>query len=461
MLKKISVWLLCMTCLLTAATGALAEGEGTASDVAPVSDPVEPPVSDPVEPPIESETPSVLALIISPVFSDTDLLITVTDEYGVPVPNIPLAFDVGSTVNMTTAFTNADGAAALSIIGIDPGTEIVCHSVETYTESVTYLSAEVAVIVPGDVPTPTTTEATDATTTETEPPTAPTVATTAAPLPTLPSDEPTGTTRSRPTYAEVRGATTTRVQGNEVYTNLLIDEHLLKAFGHGIQRFDQVGRLTLDKDTYASLTDTYGAHLLGMLTTSALSDVTTDQIRAAKEGVAAFADCKPENAVMLTFAASLQLWNGDEEGLSVTDASSLGEDLMFEFSIPVPKSMENCKSFGIAMTGEKVLATLTPVSAQGGVISFRTPALGHFTLVGFTDGTAAGSPLGTIMWLLIGLGVLMFALMGFLIYRFFIRDRGEEEDDDPYEEFDDGMDEEEADAPDDDGDEPPIPIKLK
>ena len=459
MLKRISVWLLCALCLLTAATWALADDEPAVSDLPPVSDVEEPPV-DVSEPPVESELPSELYLIISPVFSDTDLLLTVTDEYGTPVPNIPLAFNVGATVNVATAFTNEDGAAALSIVGIDPGTEIVCHSAETYNGSVTYLSAEIAVIVPGEVPT----TLPDTTTTETEAPTSPTAATTLAPLPTLPSTESTGTTRSNPSYAEVRGATTTRVQGNEVYTNLLVDEHLLSLFGYSIQKFDQSGRLILDKDTYTSLTETYGSHLLGRLTSSALSDVTTDQIRTAIKGVSNFADCKVENAVALTFAVSLEFSEDNGNGLPVTDASSLGSDLMFEFSLPVPKSMEHCKSFGIAMTGENVLNPLTPVSAQGGVISFRTPALGHFTLVGFTDGTpAADSPLGTVMWVLIGLGVLVFALMGFLIYRFFIRGRGEEPDEEE-EDWDSGEDwdnSEEGDAPDDDGDEPPIPIKLK
>jgi len=457
MLKKWSVWLLCALCLLTAATGALADEEPTASEeLPPVSDVQEPSLDE--SEPIESDLPSELSLIISPVFSDTDLLLTVTDETGVPVANIPLSFDVGATVNMVTAFTNADGAAALSIVGIDPGTEIVCHSAETYDGSVTYLSAEIAVIVPGEVPT------TPApTTTETEAPTAPTEATTMAPLPTLPTTESTGTTRSMPTYAEVRGATTTRMQGDSVYTNLLVDQHLLDTFGYSIQKFDASGHLMLDKATYATLTDTYGSHLFGKLTTSVLSDVTTDQIRSAKTGVAGFADCKAENAVAVTFAVSLQFLEESGSGLPVTDASSLGSDLMFEFSIPVPKSMEKCKTFGIAMTGENVLNPLTPVAVKNGAISFRTPALGHFTLVGFTDGTAAASPLGTIMWVLIGLGVLVLALTGFLIYRFFIRDRGEEDDpdDDLYTDYDGDLDGDGNEPGEDDGEEPPIPIRLK
>ena len=437
MLKKISVWFLCALCLLTAATWALADEEPTASDVElpPISD-VEEPSTEDSEPPVESETPTELSVFISPVFSDTALLLTVTDELGQPVPNVPLSFDVDTTVKMTSTFTGADGTASLSIVGIAPGTEIVCHSVEIYTGSVTYRSATVAVVVPGDVTTTTTATATTVTTeptttATTEPTTTATAAvvTTMAPLPTLPSTESTGTTRSTPSYAELHGATTTHVQGNSVYTNLLIDEHLLEQFGYSIERFDGVGRLTLDKDTYTSLTDTYGSHLFGKLTSSALSDVTADQIRTAQKGVADFADCKPENAMALTFAVSLQFMEDNGNGLPVTDASSLGSDLMFEFSLPVPKSMEKCQSFGIAMTGENLLNPLTP-------------ALGHFTLVGFTDGTPAtgGSPLGAIMWVLIGLGVLMFALMGFLIYRFFIRDRGEDPDDDPDDPYDDGED---------------------
>ncbi|MBR3289396.1 MAG: Ig-like domain-containing protein [Clostridia bacterium] len=427
MLKKIVVLLLCAACLLAMAAAVAAEGEQTESDAILSEEPLP---SEDSELSDDSAEIVSLQLLIGAAFSDNELIITVTDELGEPVPDVPLGFDVGSTVNMTTAFTDAAGTAAISIAGLEPATAIVCRASGFSAENAIYLPASCAVSVPGEAPT--TTVATEPTTVPTTEPTtaAPSPVTTMAPLPTLPPAETSDTTRTAPSYAEVRGTTTTNVRGSDVYTNLLIDEHLLGQFGHAIGRFDQVGRLIMDKAAYTSLTQTYGSHLFGKLTTSALSEVTVDQIRTAQKGVSAFADCKPENAEALTFAVSLQFLEDNGSGLPVTDASSLGSDLMFEFSLPVPKSMENCKSFGIAMTGENVLNPLTPVAADGGVISFRTPALGHFTLVGFTDGAPiGGSSLGTLMWLLIGLGVLFLGLTAFLIYRFFFHDRGDDPDD--------------------------------
>ena len=446
MMKKLFVSFLCLACLLSLTAIASAEGEDEVSDTLPS---ITPGLDD-------SEAPvrTVAQMYISFDFSDTALLVTVADDEGLYVPNAPLAFDVGSTVNMLTTLTDGNGSAYLSLVGLDPGTAIVCHAAE-FTNGVTnYLAASAATSVPGDIVSadePEPVESETPTTTTTEATTADrTAATTLAPLPTLPSSD-TDTTRTLPSYAEVRGATTTHAQGNDIHTNLLIDEHLLEQFGVGIDRFDQLGRLVVDKATYATLTETYGSHLFGKLTSSALSDVTTDQIRAAQSGVTAFSDCDPKNAVALTFAVSLQFLEDNGAGLPVTDASSLDADCLFEFDIPVPKSMENCKSFGIAMTGENVLNTLTPVTMRGGTISFRTPALGHFTLVGFTDGAAGGgSSLGTLMLILILLGVLVFGLMGFLIYRFFFRGRRDDPDDDP-----DGYDYDdyyEGEGGDDDGD---------
>ena len=455
MLKKIAIWLLCVACLLTVATSALADDEPAVSDVEPVSD-VEDPSLD--EPPVESDETTQTSLLVGAIFVGSDLLITVTDEAGALMPDVHLSFDVGEFTNVVEKVTDADGAAILPVDGLDPGAVVVCHADGFTAGSVTYLSASATVTVPGDVMTDTTT-APDTTTTETETPTTAATVTTMAPLPTLPSGDSTGTTRSTPSYADAPGATTTHVRDGSIYTNLLIDEHLLGEFGYSIDVFNQNGRLILDQSDYASLTDAYGSHLFGKLTTSVLSDVTADQIRTAKEGVQDFADCDPNKAVALTFGVSLQFLGEDGNGLNVTDTSALGSDIIYEFSLPVPKSMEHCKSFGIAMTGENALTTLTPVAVRDGVISFRTRALGHFTIVGFADGTGGGSPLRTIMWLLIGGAVLVFALMGFLIYRFFIRGRKQEPDDD---EPDDGSDDSPADnAPDTKEDEPPIPIRIK
>lgn len=376
--------------------------------------------------------------------TDDLLSVTVTDEYGDTVAGAPISVDIGGTTGAMTAVTDDYGGASFNIAGMEGGYTWTIHAVGFDAgDGVTYLTGSASQRI-GEA-TKATTAPTQKTTEYTEPPVQedsepeesedsepevseeePTEPRETSPqLPTLPQDE-TSTILDTPDYNAVRGATTTNAGETEIACNLAVDKSLLSMMKLKIGSFNKVGRLVVSKENYATLAELYGGTLVGSLTASPYEAVTAKQIEEAKQSESAFAEASADKALAVTFGLALDFLLPDGAELHVTDVSDVEGELMFDVQLPIPGNMKKCKSFGVAMTGDKTLTSLTQVKAQGGMISFRTPMLGYYTLVGFTDGKAAattegGSPLKTLFIVLIVVGVLLLGACGFLTYWFFFR----------------------------------------
>ncbi len=376
--------------------------------------------------------------------SDDVFAVKVTDEDGNPVAGAPISVDIGGTVGAMTAVTDDYGGASFGIAGIEGGYTWTVHASGFATsDGVTYLEASASQTV-GKATVATTeatvetsvtkatTEATEKKHQEDEPEeNDDTVFTTRATSPQLPtlSAEETGDVGNVPTYEAVRGATTTVASETEVACNLSVDKSLLSLMKLKIGSFNKSGRLIVSQENYKTLSDLYGGAVVGSLTSSPYPAVTAEQIEKAKKGESTFAEASADKALSVTFGLALDFLLENGETLHVTDVSDSGENLMFDVQIPVPASMKKCKSFGVAMTGDETLTPLTPIKADKGTLSFRTAALGYYTLVGFTDGKAAAtgrSPLRTLFIALIVAGALFLLACGFFTYWFFFRKKGKD-----------------------------------
>ena len=369
--------------------------------------------------------------------SDTLFAVTVTDENGNPVAGAPVSVDIGSTTDAMTATTDDYGGASFNIAGMEGGYTWTVHVAEFDSgDGVTYLASSASQTVGEETPVTTKAPETQPSAKATEPKNNENdnddkdTKKTAPQLPTLPSGEGGGVAEL-PAYEAVRGATTTNASKTEIACNLSVDKTVLSALKLKIGAFDKAGRLVVSKENYETLAKLYGGTLMGSLTASPFEAVTAEQIETAKQGESMFSESTAEKAVAVTFGLALDFLMEDGQELHVTDVSDSGESLMFDVQIPVPGTMKKCKSFGIAMTGDNVLTPLTQVNAENGVISFRTAALGYYTLVGFTDGKAAAatggaSPLQTLFIVLIVVGALFLLACGFFTYWFFFRKKGEE-----------------------------------
>ena len=386
-----------------------------------------------------------LQMYLSMDVTDELFSVKVTDENGNPVAGAPVSIDIGNTIGAMTATTDDYGGASFNIAGMEGGYTWTVNAVGFDTgDGVSYLTATASQKVGESQPAAT--EPTTRAPQVTDPPVevsepeeseysepeddVPEVSETAPQLPTLPADD-TSTVLELPSYEAVRGTTTTSASETEIACNLSVDKAVLSAMKLKIGSFNKSGRLVVSKENYEALTKLYGGTLVGSLTASPYKAVTAEQIETAKQSESMFSESTAEKAIAVTFGLALDFLIGDEE-LHVTDVSDCGEELMFDVKIPVPATMKKCKSFGIAMTGDDTLTSLTQVKAENGTISFRTPALGYYTLVGFVDGKAAAvvggrSPLQTLFIVLIAAGVLFLLACGFLTYWFFFRKKGQED----------------------------------
>ena len=366
--------------------------------------------------------------------------VNVTDEQGNPVGGVTVSVDVGDTIGAMTAVTDDFGGASFNTSGMEGGYTWTANAIGFEDGSgVTYLDGSASMTVGEAVVTePPTTEpivtqpseeySEPEEVSEPEEYSEPEETTEPAPaLPTLPAEE-TSSVLDVPTYEAVRGTTTTAVAGTNVACNLSVDKTLLSQMKLKIGSFNKTGRLIVSQEDYKTLTELYGGTLVGALTASPYKAVTKEQIEKSKQSESFFAESSAEKALTVTFGLALDFLLEDGNELHVTDLSEVGKELMFDVQIPVPGNMKKCKSFGVAMTGEDTLTSLTQVKADKGMLSFRTPALGYYTIVGFTDGkvaaTGGGSPLKTIFIVLIVAGVLFLAASGFLTYWFFFRKKG-------------------------------------
>ena len=388
-----------------------------------------------------------LQMYLSMDVTDELFSVKVTDENGNPVAGAPISVDIGNTIGAMTATTDDYGGASFNIAGMEGGYTWTVNAVGFDTgDGVSYLTATASQKVGESQPA--TTKATTRAPVVTDPPVEDSepedsepeysepeddvseTSETAPQLPTLPTDD-TSTVLELPSYEAVRGTTTTSATETEIACNLSVDKAVLSAMKLKIGSFNKSGRLVVSKENYEALATLYGGTLVGSLTASPYKAVTTEQIETAKQSESMFSESTAEKAIAVTFGLALDFLIGDEE-LHVTDVSDCGEELMFDVKIPVPATMKKCKSFGIAMTGDNTLTSLTQVKAENGTISFRTPALGYYTLVGFVDGKAAAvvggnSPLKTLFIVLIAAGVLFLLACGFLTYWFFFRKKGQED----------------------------------
>ncbi len=423
-----------------------------------------------------------IPLAISLDFSGELVTVQVTDSSGNGVANVPISVNIGDSIGALSNQTDDYGYASFSVDGIAGGQtwEIIAEGFDS-GDGVEYSSAYITAVV-GQAETTVGTTSTIHRVVETtqkpvatEPPqdeysepepsevseeeSEPEMSEeevskereTSPQLPTLPEEE-TGGVSEIPVYDAVRGATTTHAGETEIACNLSVDKSLLSLLKLKIGAFNKSGRLVVTKEDYAELVELYGGTMTGSLLASPYEAVTTEQISKSMQSESAFSESSPEKALRVTFGLALDfIQEGSDEPLHVTDLSEAGGDWMFDVQIPVPGNMKKCKSFGVAMTGDNTLTPLTQVKAEDGVISFRTPVLGYYTLVGFTDGKAASSgmsPLKTLFIVLIVVGVLMLGGCGFLTYWFFFRKKGLNDDDDDYSDPDDNAYYEEA-MPDD------------
>ncbi|MBP5303519.1 MAG: hypothetical protein J6Z00_01315 [Clostridia bacterium] len=398
-------------------------------------------------------------------------LVYLYDSDGDPIEGCHLTVDIGQTKNALSGSTYSDGSVTIDTKGQPNGTKIVCHVSEQTIGYTIYEAASQTFTIKSSATTTkakttakaTTKIATTATTKKTtkeETSEDTSDVTTVAELPTLPStDEETDITV--PSYNVVTGATTTKAKGDTIYGNLSADSNILKLAELEINDFDKRGRVGVSKDHFEILSNTYGGILTGLVSTSKYPEVTKEMVNDAKKNNIDFSKCNVDKCKLLTFGLSLNFIQEDNFVLNVADISTLSTDdntIILDFQIPVPDTMKDCKTFGIAMTGDGILTPLTLVEAKGGVIHFRTPSLGYYTLVGFQEGdntaSAGVSPLKILVFFLFVVGLLFLVAAGFFVYLFFIRPRiqekeasilfGEdnEEDDIPPEEEEEDVEEE-------------------
>lgn len=369
-------------------------------------------------------------------------IVNVYDETDHPVSGCPISIDIDATSGVMQTSTNADGLAYISVDGLDAGSVMTAHMQDFSADGVTYKGTMCQITLVNGNTTAAPTEATapivtQKTPTEAEETDAPKTTVTMAILPTLPKDDETSTLDI--SYETVTGSTTTKSADNKIYCNLLTDSQVLKDTGLSIKNLDKNGRLILDKEQYEYLTNLYGGTMLGFISTSVFNPVTKEQVQKAKAPVSELKSCPMEDASVYTFGLSLQFIgaNDNPKGFNVSDLSELDKDLVFEVALPIPDEMKKCNIFGIAMTGDDQITTLTPLEPHDGIITFRTSSLGYFTLVGFHDPTivSGASPLKTLVIVLTIVGILMLLAMFFLIYWFFIRPKKHTNIDDMFEEM--------------------------
>lgn len=390
------------------------------------------------------------------------LSVAVTDEEGNPVAGAPISVDIGNTVGAMTATTDDYGNASFSIVGMQGGFTWTVYAIQFESnDGITYLSASASTRVgsedddmsepevsePEETQAPEVSEPEESEPEESEPEESEPEETeprqTSPQLPTLPQGD-TSSVLDLPDYEAVRGATTTAVNGDEIACNLSVDKSLLSQMKLKIGSFNKHGKLLVSKDDYTTLADLYGGTMVGSLTASPYKAVTTKQIEDAKKSESFFSESSADRALAVTFGLSLDFLQEDGTELHVTDLSDTGKELMFDVHIPVPGNMKKCKSFGVAMTGDNTLTPLTKINAEDGVLSFRTAALGYYTIVGFTDGKSAttiggGSPLNALFIGMIVAGSVMLLLCILLTDVFFFRPkrRKKKQNNEPFDVTDD------------------------
>lgn len=363
---------------------------------------------------------------------ENTLKAVLTDAQGNPVEGAELWLSVGSTKRYLSRKTDADGAAEFrSLPQLKEGMSVqvdfdglktadgVEYTATSADKTVTFQTTTSSQNASG-----TTTSNGDTTTTSSTETTGTTGTT--QPLPTLPSADGQITTGTQgTTYGTVHGEITTSAADDRVWMNVLSDVNLLKAFGGGINTFNGKARISVSAADYARLTATYGGTVVGAFYTSPLS-LTAEQIETARQASADFASLKNAPAHAITFQLSLQAVSADGLDLRIDDTSTL-ENMMYTVELPIPTALQGCTVFGVAMTGDGVVATPTKVTAKGGVVTFTVPVLGHFSLIGFegetdSSGDSQQSSLLLVLFIvLLVVGILLLVGMGVLIYLFFIR----------------------------------------
>ena len=303
------------------------------------------------------------------------ILVTVTDAWDRPVPQVPVILTVGGT-SYAAQETGEDGTIAFNA-SVSAGMTIRAETETITTEDgVTYQGASASLEISGES---TTSTGTDTTTSSTTRASALTTRRTTSKSTTSKEGETTTTAR---TYPTVTGAGTTAYEENMVVVNTTFDTGVVDAFGLSQQDFEGKARLLIDQEDYAEMVSDSDTVIMLSARYSPI-EVTDDHISTAIANQSRFSRYHAENVRRVTFDLGLIFRTGDTEMLmtSVPDAA-------YTVQLPIPDDMKDVKLIAVATTDENGIATPVEVRIEDGCIRFDTRFLSTFTLLGFTEATS-------------------------------------------------------------------------